>query len=86
MHVLGWLRRHLQAKMLTCIVVILLVGFGVLGGWNIRMQSAVLLEQPLKGLLGVALFELAGLGSLGADLESRHLLWALSASSSDRLR
>ena len=54
MHVLGWLRRHLQAKVLSYIVVILLVGFGVLGVWNIRMQSAVLLEQRKEAARGLA--------------------------------
>src|SRR4029434_4696286 len=54
MHVLGWLRRHLQAKVLSCIVVILLVGFGILGVWNIRMQSAVLLEQRKEAARGLA--------------------------------
>jgi signal transduction histidine kinase len=54
MHVLGWLRRHLQAKVLSFIVVILLVGFGVLGVWNIRMQSAVLLEQRKEAARGLA--------------------------------
>jgi signal transduction histidine kinase len=54
MHVLGWLRRHLQAKVLSCIVVILIVGFGVLGGWNIRIQSSVLLEQRKEAARGLA--------------------------------
>jgi signal transduction histidine kinase len=45
MQVLEWLRRHLQAKVLALIVLILLAGFGVLGIWNIRLQSAALLEQ-----------------------------------------
>ena len=45
MNVLGWLRRHLQAKVLTLIVIILIVGFGVLVVWNIRIQSTALLEQ-----------------------------------------
>jgi len=54
MHVLGWLRRHLQAKVLALIVVILLVGFGVLGVWNIRMQSAALLEQSKEASRGLA--------------------------------
>ena len=45
MNVLGWLRRHLQAKVLALIVIILIVGFGVLGVWNIHIQSVALLEQ-----------------------------------------
>jgi F0F1-type ATP synthase assembly protein I len=52
MNVLGWLQRHLQAKVLSFIVVILIVGFGVLGVWNIRMQSAVLLEQRQEAARG----------------------------------
>jgi signal transduction histidine kinase len=54
MHVLRLLRRHLQAKVLSLIVVILIVGFGVLGVWNIRMQSAVLLEQRKEAARGLA--------------------------------
>jgi signal transduction histidine kinase len=54
MHALGWLRRHLQVKVLSCIVVILIAGFGVLGVWNIRMQSAVLLEQRKEAARGLA--------------------------------
>ena len=42
------------AKVLSCIVVILIVGFGVLGVWNIRMQSAVLLEQRKEAARGLA--------------------------------
>jgi signal transduction histidine kinase len=45
MNALGFLRRHLQAKVLSLIVAILIVGFGVLGVWNIRYQSAALLKQ-----------------------------------------
>ena len=54
MHVLGWLRRHLQAKVLSFIVVILIVGFGILGVWNIRIQSAALLEQSKEATRGLA--------------------------------
>jgi signal transduction histidine kinase len=54
MNVLGWLRRRLQAKVLSLIVVILIVGFGVLGVWNIRMQSAALLEQSKEAARGLA--------------------------------
>jgi hypothetical protein len=45
MNALGFLRRHLQAKVLSLIVAILIVGFGVLGVWSIRYQSAALLKQ-----------------------------------------
>jgi signal transduction histidine kinase len=45
MHALGFLRRHLQAKVLSLIVAILIVGFGILGIWNIQYQSAALLKQ-----------------------------------------
>src|SRR5262245_33273669 len=38
-------RRYLQVKVLSLIVAILVVGFGVLGVWNIRMQAAAVLEQ-----------------------------------------
>jgi signal transduction histidine kinase len=54
MKVLGWLRRHLQAKVLSFIVVILIVGFGVLGVWNIRIQAAALLEQSKEAARGLA--------------------------------
>ena len=45
MNALGFLRRHLQAKVLSLIVAVLIVGFGVSGIWNIQYQSAALLKQ-----------------------------------------
>src|SRR5215475_7334077 len=53
MNALGFLRRHLQAKVLSLIVAILIVGFGVLGVWNIRYQSATLLEQSKEASRGL---------------------------------
>ena len=40
MSIVGVWRRYLQVKVLSLIVAILVVGFGVLGVWNIRTQAA----------------------------------------------
>jgi len=53
MNALGFLRRHLQAKILSLIVAILIVAFGVLGVWNIQYQSAALLEQSKEASRGL---------------------------------
>jgi hypothetical protein len=45
MNAWGFLQRHLQVKVLSLIVAILIVGFGVLGIWNIQYQSAALLKR-----------------------------------------
>jgi len=45
MSIIGVWRRYLQIKVLSLIVAILVVGFGVLGVWNIRTQAAAVLEQ-----------------------------------------
>jgi signal transduction histidine kinase len=53
MNALGFLRRHLQAKILSLIVAILIVAFGVLGVWNIQYQSAALLKQSKEASRGL---------------------------------
>ena len=45
MSIVGVWRRYLQVKVLSLIVALLVVGFGVLGVWNIRTQAAAVLEQ-----------------------------------------
>jgi hypothetical protein len=52
MNALGFLRRYLQAKVLSLIVAILIVGFGLLGAWNIQYQSAALLKQSKEASSG----------------------------------
>jgi len=54
MNALGFLRRHLQAKVLSLIVAILIVGFGALVIWNIQYQSAALLKQSKEASRGLA--------------------------------
>ena len=45
MSIVGVWRRYLQVKVLSLIVAILVIGFGVLVVWNIRTQAAAVLEQ-----------------------------------------
>jgi signal transduction histidine kinase/DNA-binding response OmpR family regulator len=45
MSALGFLTRRLQVKVVSLIVTILTIGFGVLVVWNIQRSSAALLEQ-----------------------------------------
>jgi hypothetical protein len=45
MSIVGVWRRYLQVKVLSLIVAILVVSFGVLWIWNIRTQAAAVLEQ-----------------------------------------
>ena len=47
-------RRYLQVKVLSLIVAILVVGFGVLGVWNIRTQAAAVLEQHKEAARSLA--------------------------------
>ena len=51
---LGFLRWRLQAKVVSLIVAILIIGFGVLVAWNIQRESAVLLEQHKEATRGFA--------------------------------
>jgi signal transduction histidine kinase len=54
MSIVGVWRRYLQVKVLSLIVAILVVGFGVLGIWNIRTQAAAVLEQRKEASRGLA--------------------------------
>jgi signal transduction histidine kinase/HAMP domain-containing protein len=50
----GFLRWRLQAKVVSLIVAILIIGFGILVAWNIQHESAVLLEQHKEATRGFA--------------------------------